>query len=412
MNANNLFLGRQPILDRRGNLVAFELLFRSSQANGAHIDDDLLATATVINHAFSELGVEAVLGHFTGYINLSASLLMSEVIELLPKERVVLEVLETVEINDALVARLRELRAAGFRLALDDFAGDTERYARILDFIDVVKVEIPGHSDAELVETTARLRRWPVRLLAEKVDTREQVDRCMALGYELFQGYYFAKPTVLEGKRLSHTESAIMQLVGLVVSDADTTEIEQIFKQNPDLTINLLRLVNSVSIGARTRINSLKEAIAVLGRSQLQRWLQLLMFATAASPDAQFPSPLLMLAATRGKLMELMSTAAGGARQADDAFLAGILSLVGALLGRPLEEILASLAVPEQVRAAVLKREGRLGDLLNLAVQVELSDVPGIERQIERIDGLNAMRVGEAYVGAIEWANSIADAAP
>ncbi len=412
MNANNLFLGRQPILDRRGNLVAFELLFRSSQANGAHIDDDLLATATVINHAFSELGVEAVLGHFTGYINLSASLLMSEVIELLPKERVVLEVLETVEINDALVARLRELRSAGFRLALDDFAGDTERYARILDFIDVVKVEIPGHSDAELAETTARLRRWPVRLLAEKVNNREQVDRCMALGYELFQGYYFAKPTVLEGKRLSHTESAIMQLTGLVVSDADTTEIEQIFKQNPDLTINLLRLVNSVSIGARTRINSLKGAIAVLGRSQLQRWLQLLMFATAASPDAQFPSPLLMLAATRGKLMELMSTAAGGARQSDDAFLAGILSLVGALLGRPLEEILASLAVSEQVRAAVLRREGRLGDLLNLAVQVELSDVPGIERQIERIDGLNATRVGEAYVGAIEWANSIADAAP
>jgi c-di-GMP-related signal transduction protein len=412
VSANNLFLGRQPILDRQGNLVAFELLFRSSQANGARIDNDLLATATVINHAFSELGAEAVLGHYTGYINLPASLLMSEVIELLPKERVVLEVLETVEINDALVARLRELRAAGFRLALDDFAGDTERYAPILDFIDVVKVEIPGHTDAELAETTARLRHWPVRLLAEKVDTREQVERCMALGYELFQGYYFAKPTVLEGKRLSHTESAIMQLVGLVVSDADTTEIEKIFKQNPDLTINLLRLVNSVSIGAKTRISSLKEAIAVLGRSQLQRWLQLLMFATAASPDGQFPTPLLILAATRGKLMELMSAASGGARQSDEAFLAGIMSLVGALLGRPIEEILASLAVPDQVRAAVLERKGRLGDLLDLAEQVELSDVPGIERHIERIAGLNAMRVGEAYVGAIEWANSIADAAP
>lgn len=412
MSENNLFLGRQPILDRQGNLVAFELLFRSSQANGAQIQDDLLATATVINHAFSELGAEAVLGHFTGYINLSAPLLMSEVIELLPKERVVLEVLETVEINDALVARLRELRAAGFRLALDDFAGGTERYAPILDFIDVVKVEIPGHTDEALAETTAQLRQWPVRLLAEKVDTREQVDRCLALGYELFQGYYFAKPTVLEGKRLSHTESAIMQLVGLVISDADTTEIEKIFKQNPDLTINLLRLVNSVSMGAKARINSLKEAIAVLGRSQLQRWLQLLMFATTASPDAQFPSPLLMLAATRGKLMELLSAATGSPRQADEAFLVGIMSLVSALLGRPIEEILASLAVPEKVSAAVLRREGRLGDLLNLAEQVELSDVAGIEQEIARIGNLNAMQVGEAYVGAIEWANSIADAAP
>jgi len=411
VTANNLFLGRQPILDRKGNLVAFELLFRSSQSNGARFQDDLLATATVINHAFSELGVEAVLGHFTGYINLSASLLMSEVIELLPRERVVLEVLETVEINDSLVARLRELRASGFRLALDDFAGDTARYAPILDLIDVVKVEIPGHSHAELVATTAQLRNWPVRLLAEKVDTRDQVDRCMDLGYELFQGYYFARPTVLEGKRLSHTESAIMHLIGLVVSDAETVAIEQIFKHNPDLSINLLRLVNSVSVGARNRINSLKEAIAVLGRSQLQRWLQLLMFATASSPDAQFPSPLLMLAATRGKLMELLAGVTGNARDGDEAFLAGILSLVTALLGRPIEEILASLAVPESVRSAVLKREGRLGELLSLVEQVELADVTGIERQLAKIRGLDPMLINEAYVGAIEWANSIAETA-
>lgn len=412
MSANNLFLGRQPILDRQGNLVAFELLFRSGLSNSASVQDDLLATATVINHAFSELGVEAVLGHFTGYINLPASLLMSDVIELLPRERVVLEVLETVEITDTLVARLRELRRAGFRLALDDFAGDTARYEEILDLIDVVKVEIPGHSLVELEQTTAQLRRWPVRLLAEKVDTRDQVDRCLALGYELFQGYYFAKPTVLEGKRLSHAESAIMRLVGLVVSDADTTEIEQIFKHNPDLSINLLRLVNSVSMGARARINSLKEAIAVLGRSQLQRWLQLLMFATATSPEARFPSPLLMLAATRGKMMELLSGIAGNAREGDEAFLVGILSLVSALLGRPIEEILAALAVPLQVRDAVLKREGRLGDLLGLVEQVELADVGGIERAMSRVGGLDPMRVNDAYVGAIEWANSIADAAP
>lgn len=194
MAFQELFLGRQPILDRDQNLVAFELLFRSSQVNGAHIEDDLLASATVINHAFSDLGVEAVLGRYTGFINLSAPLIMSEVIELLPRDRVVLELLETVRVDAPLVARLKRLKTMGFQLALDDYLGHEEQYTEVLPVIDVVKVEVKDMAPERLAEVTRRLRRFPVKLLAEKVDSREQGDRCRDLGFELFQGYYFARP--------------------------------------------------------------------------------------------------------------------------------------------------------------------------------------------------------------------------
>ncbi|MEI7967942.1 MAG: HDOD domain-containing protein [Betaproteobacteria bacterium] len=406
--STELYLGRQPILDGRENLVAFELLFRSSRANGAQIDDDLIATATVINHTFSELGVDAVLGHYTGFINLPAGLLLSDVIELLPKERVVLELLETVEINDTLITRLRELRAMGFRLALDDYVGDEGRYEEVLALVDVVKVDIKDVPPDQLARVTERLKRWPVRLLAEKVDHKAQVDRCLELGYELFQGYHFARPSIITGRRLSHAETAIMRLMGLVVSDAETGEIEQVFKQNPDLSLNLLRLVNSAAVGSNRKITSLKSAIALLGRSQLQRWLQLLMFTVAANRHAEFPSPLLVLAATRGKLMELLATS-GKARRGvgDEAFLAGIMSLMGALLGMPLPEVMKALPVPDAVRLAVLERSGELGGLLTLTEHVEHTDIPAIEKQLAKIARLDASQVNDAYVGAIEWANSI-----
>jgi EAL and modified HD-GYP domain-containing signal transduction protein len=411
MAFQELFLGRQPILDRDQNLVAFELLFRSSQVNGAHIEDDLLASATVINHAFSDLGVEAVLGRYTGFINLSAPLIMSEVIELLPRDRVVLELLETVRVDAPLVARLKRLKTMGFQLALDDYLGHEEQYTEVLPVIDVVKVEVKDMAPERLAEVTRRLRRFPVKLLAEKVDSREQGDRCRDLGFELFQGYYFARPSVLRGKRLSHAESAIMQLMGMVMGEAPGAQLEQVLKHNPDLSINLLRLVNSVALGGRTRITSLSQALMMLGRSQFQRWLQLLLFGLSSSPDARFPSPLLVLASTRGKLMELLAAQSPRAPAAlcDQAFLTGIMSLVSALLAMPLTDILKGLPLPDEVRIALLDRTGLLGDLLLLVEALEQTRAAEVAAQVQRIAFLNADSVSEANLAAIAWANKIGD---
>jgi EAL and modified HD-GYP domain-containing signal transduction protein len=411
--AQELFLGRQPILDRNQNLAAFELLFRSGHFNGAQIEDDVFATATVINHAFSELGVEAVLGKHTGFINLSAPLILSDVIELLPKSKVVLEILEHVAVTDALVARCKALKRMGFTLALDDFTGREADFRPLLEVVDIVKVDVKDMDPAGLVRTTAALKRLGVRLLAEKVDTREQVDRCLELGYELFQGYYFAKPSIITGKRLSHAETALMRLLGLVLSDAETAQIEAVFGQNPDLSLNLIRLVNSAATGASTRIDSLSRAIAVLGRKQVQRWLQVLMFTLSSAPAAELPSPLLVLAATRGKLMELIAAALKPRDRDfhDRAFMAGILSLVNALAGLPMQEIVGSVPLAQDVKQALLERSGGFGHMLLLVEALEESDLIGIERALDRVPGLAHSQVIGMQVEAMRWANSIGEAA-
>lgn len=406
-----LFLGRQPILDRKENLTAFELLFRSGTQNGAVFDDDVSASATVINHAFSELGVDAVLGRHRGFINLSAPLLMSEVIELLPKDKVVLEILETVKMTPAVIDRCKALKQMGFTLALDDFIGHEDEYKDLFGIIDIVKVDVSAITTGVLESTTAALKHYKVQLLAEKVDRRDQVDQCLALGYDLFQGYYFAKPSIIKGKRLGTGETALMRLLGLVLSDAQNSEIEAAFKHSPDLSMQLLRLVNSVGGGTGGRISSLRQAVIVLGRSQLQRWLQLLMFSLGGAAGAEFPSPLLVLAATRGKLMELIAQELkpGDRRYGDQAFVTGILSLVSALLGMPLAEVLESLPLDSEVKAALLQREGRLGAMLSLVEALEESELAPIQKALKPLPELDHAAMLRLQVDAMRWANSIGE---
>src|SRR5882672_3146796 len=196
VSTQELFLWRQPILDRGQNLAAYELLFRSGRFDRDKIgsDDDVVASHTVIHHAFTELGVEAVLGKHPGYINLNAALLMSDVIELLPRAKVVLEILETVTVNSALINRCIDLKQMGFTLALDDFVGHEREFTPLLDVVEIVKVDVQHLTPTALDTVTARLQLLGRTLLAEKVDSRELAQRCRALGYELFQGYYFARP--------------------------------------------------------------------------------------------------------------------------------------------------------------------------------------------------------------------------
>jgi EAL and modified HD-GYP domain-containing signal transduction protein len=398
-----LFLGRQPILDRDQNLAAFELLFRSGHYNGARVEDDVFASATVINHAFSELGVEAVLGKYPGFINLSAPLIMSEVIELLPKDRVVLEILEHVRITDPLVQRCKSLKAMGFTLALDDFTGREDEYRPLLEVVDIVKVDIQGMDDATLARTTAALKELKVKLLAEKVDTREQADRCIGLGYELFQGYYFARPSVITGKRLTDADAALVQLLQVVLNNDDAAGADAVLRDHPQLATSLSRLAREVTAG---------DSVSGPTVRRPRRWLPLLAYMLSSAPGAGFPSPLLILAATRGKLMELLARALRPSDRGfqERAFLTGALSLVNALLGLPMSEILSSIPLTPDVRSALQERGGEAGALLTLAEALEESDLQGIERALDHVHGLDHGQVIGLQVEAMRWANSIGDA--
>jgi len=401
-----IFLGRQPILDRSQKLVAYELLFRSGQQNSAEVVDNLAATANVISHAFVDIGIESVLGPCLGFINCDEALLLSDMPEILPPQKIVLEVLETVEVTPEIVERCADLRQKGFTLALDDFVDYADKFRPLLDLVEIVKVDLQPLSDDGLRETTGKLKQWPLRLLAEKVDSREQADFCLGLGYSLFQGYYFARPTVVARRRLEHSQLALMRLLNLIVEDAETRDLEGVFKQEPGLTVNLMRITNSVATGVQTRITSLRHAITVLGRRPLQRWLQLLLY---SGGNAGLASPLLHMAATRGRLMELLAAKIEGHRAdlEERAFMTGIMSLMPALMGMPLEEILKGLKLDGDVQSALESGGGTLGHLLCLAQSLETGDGAECHERLSALPGLDHRTVNASLAEALAWAASI-----
>ena len=406
--ADQLFLGRQPILDRDQRLHAYELLFRNGGINAADVTDGVAATATVIVNAFAELGVEAALGNCRGFINIDEEFLFSDMLELLPRQSVVLEILETVPPSEAVIERCKALKAAGFTLALDDVIQLAPEYAELLALVEIVKVDIQPLSRVELMQLVMKLKPMGKQLLAEKVDSREQMEQCLKLGFSLFQGYYFAKPTIIAGRKLDHSQLSLMKLMGLLLSDADTSELEQALKPEPGLTVNLLRMTNSVGCNSGNEtITSLGHAITVLGRRQLQRWLQLLLFASGSQNGTA--SPLLLLAATRGRLMELLAAELqpNDAGFADKSFMVGIMSLMPALVGLPIQEIVAPLGLADDVKAALCSDEGRLAQLLGLAECSENGDLARLSALFAGLPSIGPKALNRAQTEALMWANSI-----
>lgn len=195
---SNIFLGRQPILDRAGRVVAYELLFRAAaDRTEADIDDNALATASVVTRAFRQIGIQTVVGNCWAFVNVDAEVLLSGLVETLPQRQVVLEILESVEVDERIVRRCHALKDKGYRFALDDFVGYSETYEPLLDIVDVVKIDVLQLDSVALSALVQRLKLRPVRLLAEKVESREQARLCLAIGIDLFQGYLYGRPTVL-----------------------------------------------------------------------------------------------------------------------------------------------------------------------------------------------------------------------
>ena len=405
--SDDFFLARQPILGRDQHLVAFELLFRTAGALDAQVTDDAAATAAVISHA-AQLGMAQVVGERLAFVNVDDVVLMSDFVRFLPPAKVILEILETVKATPALVARVRELKALGFRFALDDVIAESDDVRQLISLVDVIKVDLQGVAPASLGALTLRLKQSHKKLLAEKVETVEQFELCLALGFEYFQGYYFARPVILSGKKIAPSELVIVRLLALLNSDADNAEIERYIKRDALISLNLLRLVNTPAAGARRRIDTLAQALLVLGRRQLQRWLQILLYARPGGA-VELASPLLQLATTRGKLLELMTLVLrpGERAAADTGFTVGIMSLMDALFSMTMADILQTVVVADEVREALLTRAGAYGDLLRvvelLENRVRGRELGGVLRRL----GLSVCQMRAIELDAFAWVNEL-----
>ncbi|UJP05239.1 MAG: HDOD domain-containing protein [Nitrosomonas sp.] len=407
------FLGRQPILDQNQNLVAYELLFRQeAAAETAQITDALSASSNVIVNAYCQLGIQNVLGKQRGFINATAELIMSDIISLLPCKHVVLELKETTAITPEFLQHCNELKQKGYQFALDSVVALNHEVEQLLPLVSVVKVDILAMDKEQLAKLVTQLNRWPVLLLALKVETREQEAYCRQLGFQMFQGYYFAKPEVMKVKRADPGKLSLLKLLALVMGDNEIEALEKEFKHQPGLSYNLMRMVNSVANGFPQKINSIKQAVIMLGRKQLQRWIQLLLY-TADQSDGNLSGGLVQTAAARGKLMELIAIAERphDKNHHERAFMVGILSLLDVLLAIEMQQIVDKLEIPEDMSQALLNRSGRLGQELKLVEENERGDMTSIKAMINELGFLTVNELADIELQAIGWANRIGEPA-
>jgi EAL and modified HD-GYP domain-containing signal transduction protein len=370
------FLGRQPILNRFQEIIGFELLFRATTFNAAEFTNYSHASASVISNVLSEFGLEEVLGGKLGFVNVNLDVLFSEGIELLPVEQTVIELLEIIELNEHVIERCRELKRLGFKIALDDHEY-SEDNNELYGVVNIIKIDILQNDLGSLPGIVEKFRKTRVKMLAEKVETVEQFEACFKMGFDFFQGYFFERPMILNRNRIDISGMAMLTLLQQLIMDASIAELEQTFKENPSLSYNLLRLVNSVGIGLRNKIKNLRHAIILLGVNHLRRWVQLSLF--AINDRRGLNHPLLEMAVVRGRMMEILIDKK---RVQDDlaeaAFMTGILSLLDVLFEVPMSEIVESLHLSDDVTNALLSRQGRMGMLLTLTEKVETTDFDAV----------------------------------
>lgn len=404
----NLFLGRLPLLDRQQTALGYELLFQP--ANPPHTDDPELATAETVCSAFAELGLAKALGKQLAFIPVDEGFVCNDLVQVLPAEQVVL-VLKACS-SAAVIERCRELRAAGYTLAVDGCEG--LNCGPLLPLASYARIDVADRDEAQLAAIVTQLRTLPLTLIAGKVETPELHVMAMRLGFDAFQGYYFARPLLVSGRKLSVATQTLMRLINQIEQDADTHTLEQTLKTEPGLVASLLRLTNSVGvIGATMKTTSLRHAITVLGRRQFSRWLQLLLF---AHPDGRGirSSPLMQLAALRGHFLELLVQRCYPARpqMADPAFIVGLMSVMPAALEMPMGEILEQITVSDEVRAALESRGGQLGQLLELVEYYDDNNVDGAATLLARMGGrLGHQTLNLCLSEAIAWMMSLGEEA-
>jgi len=414
--SSEFFMARRPVTDREQDLVAHELLFCEIKSHGdtagssipaaMPADEEEPAGASVIADV-SHHGMSRVVGDLLGILYIDAQALMSDVFRNLPAQNLLLELAEMPDVTLPVLDRLAALKHDGFRfaLALHDDRRDVEQ---LLPMMEAVRIDITGKDRSELDHFCQTFRARNKKLLAEKVDTHEQFRMCHELGFDLLQGYYFTKPQILDGKKLSPSQMAITELMALVASDAESAAIEEAIKSDVTLGLNLLRLVNTPAFSVH-RIDSLRQALMVLGREQLQRWLQILL---CAAPGSQQPGmvPLLAQATMRGRLMELIAQKArpGNRSIADTAFTVGIMSLMDALFSMPMEKILQQVPVSEEVDDALLRRHGYFGQLLSLVEYTEWQrKTDTLLQQAIRDMKLSYSDLYMLQLAAFEWADHV-----
>ena len=402
------FVARQPILDRQKKIFAYELLFRSGTDNFYQSVDGESATAQVVANSFWVIGLDALTGGKMGFINFTEQSLKDQTPTLIPNDKIAVEILETVEPEEEVIAACRNLKEAGYLLALDDFVY-AEKFQPLLELADIIKVDFLISSLPEISALLRHLKNRRVKLLAEKVETQEIFEWAYDRGFDYFQGYFFSKPVIVKGQDIPGNKVTFLLLMQEVNKPADQFDFEQIeavVKRDVSLSYNLLKYINSVAFGLRHPVKSIKHALVYLGMDGIKRWINL--FALRGL-GADKPDTLIIISIIRARFCELMAGPAGFPGREFELFLLGMFSLIDAFLDKEISEILAELPLVADVRDALLTHQGRLWDLLTLVVAYEKGQWVIFSAAAKKM-GLNEEVIKKTYFQAVAWADEIFEA--
>ena len=401
MQHNELFIGRQPIFNRDGVVEAYELLYRPAQkaTDSSGMINGEQATAKVLTNVLMHFGIDHVADGKLLFVNGTYDFLTGDMPELLPPDQVVLEVLEDIEPDAKVIAALQRWKEMGFTIALDDFVY-APHLQPLIDLADLIKVDITvlPHS---LADERARLQSFSGRLLAEKIETVEEHTEAMALGFDLFQGYYYAKPATLSNKGMDANRAQALQVMRQAMQAESAEELEDVVSRDVAIAYKLLKYINSPAFGMRVEIKSIRHALTMLGLKNVRTWASIVSLSAASAGK---PDELIKQSMVRGRFLELLAEASGKAENKNDNFILGMFSLLEAMLDMPMAEAIADLSLPEVVRQGLLQRDSRLGRLLQLVEAMETGDWERIEALIEPVEQLN---VPSLYMQAIFWADEL-----
>ncbi len=397
------FVARQPIFDCRKNIFAYELLFRSSLDNFFLSQQPDNASSSVMVDSFLLFGMQSLTGGRKAFMNFTRNLLMQQYVTLLPSKQAVVEILEDVRVDESLVKACRLLKQNGYTIVLDDFVWEHEDNP-LVGLADIIKVDFLKTPPAVRRQMVERYNPHGIKMLAEKVETHEDFREAVKLGYTYLQGFFFCKPEILTGKDVPGFKLNYLSLLRAInQTGIDFAKLEGVIKRESSLCYKLLRYLNSAAFYFRGEIKSIRHALSLLGMNEVRKWASLVAMAGMGEDK---PAALVITSTVRARFCEILAPLTGFAQRSTELFLMGLLSVMDAILEKPMLEILQELPLSTDVKEALADQKGCFQGIHELSTCYESGDWQKITETATKLD-LSEKAVSEAYLQAVEWANEI-----
>ena len=394
------YIGRQSIYDANDDVFGYELLYRNSEQNWADITDDNHATAELLSNVFTSIGLDTLVGNKRAFVNMPREFLLGNYPLPEIKQQLVIEILEHVQPDADVLAALKKLKQQGYTLALDDYVFE-QHLEPFLEIADIIKIDIMASGMDGMAERVVELQAYNVELLAEKVETAEEAQVCRDLGFKYFQGYYFSRPKIVSGKKITGNQLATMQLMSeLNRADVTTEELAALIQQDIAISYKLLRYVNSAMYSFNREIESIRDAIVVLGMKALVKLVNMV----AIGSMGEINDEAYRTAMFRARMCEAMAQEAGHKTDAPTYFLVGLFSNLDALLGVPMPDVLDMLPLADEIKQALLDHTGGYGETLATVIAYEQDDFDNLDS-----GELDPQQIVDCYIKAIAWADGVSD---